>query len=340
MKTNNYILLLCSVMLTISSFAQDLAPTDYEQRLSYTEFETDYYLVPKDELDHLSKIDKVKLKELKSELQYDKYINSRNEQTTIISLLSTEGIYQDWMQQPENIIIDKSGVSTYANGGELITNMPHSGTYNKLTEEVYDFNPLFVNLSIPNQNQLDQIGSLPEATVTILFDGSIEILTPMRKIIYNEEYLYMIEFQYDENNLETWSKYTYYLRLPSGEVVYDRIRESNSEEFLNGITVKKIKTRVFSNYTLSYGRQKSASSTDINIIISNNQSEITLEYDKFGQNNSASVYIYSTRGNLVKRIKTDNSGRVSLHVGELNSGIYIVRVEVSGQSLSQKFIKL
>ena len=160
-------------MVFISN-AQDLAPLEFEQKLSYTEFEIDYYLINQDELNRISLADKVKLKELKSEKEYDAFINGNNDRTTIITHISSEGTYEEWMEEPEVVLIDKDGVGLHSYDGKMIKRIEHSPHYLDMAKNLgSDLLPIFTIPTRDEKLQMQEAGfdvvELDNNTISIRF---------------------------------------------------------------------------------------------------------------------------------------------------------------------------
>lgn len=340
MKYKIYILTLCSIMLSISSFAQDLAPIDYEQRLSYTEFETEYYLVDQKDLDNISLPDKVKLKELKYEREYDKFINEDAERTTIIKHISSEGVYEDWMEEPEIVFIDKDAVSLYSFKGVEINRIEHTPTYLKLAES--NGNDLLPIYNVPNREQLEKMQKAGMQIVE-LGNNFTQITYKSKQITFNEDLLFVDVSDLNENGDVMHSIKTTYMQLPDGELVIERTRESTVAELENNISAKHVFLRLYSNYRYEDVYHKTEESVEAQILkVSSNsdQSKMFISYTPFSESNVSRVDIYNISGRLVKSKKIDNSGANELSIQDLDPGVYIINLQSSGKSLSEKFIKL
>ena len=340
MNYKNYILTLCSVLLTIVTYSQDLAPLDYEQRLSYTEFETDYYLVDNKDIDQLSMIDKVKLKEIKYEREYDKFINDNAERTTIIKHISTEGIYKDWMTEVEVVLIDKDGISEYTNEGRLVNHIEHTKKYLELNKGLgKNLLPVF---TIPSQEELNVLEK-NGFEIMDFQNGFIQISFQNGQLTYNEELQFVEQIKKDDDGNVIHSLQSTYMKLPNGELVYERIRESYVEDFQNGIKAEHVFLRLYSNYRVesTYARKPIYGDSQVLKLKSNSDhSKITLEYEVFSTNSNVEIIIYNLNGSVVKRIHTDNSGLNEIDINDLDSGVYIIRLNTSGKTLNEKFIKL
>jgi len=340
MKTNKHILTLCLVLLTIVTYSQDLAPLDYEQRLSYTEFETEYYLVDQKDLDNISLPDKVKLKELKYEREYDKFINDNAERTTIIKHISTEGVYEDWMEEPEIVFIDKDAVSLYSFKGVEINRIEHTPTYLKLAES--NGHDLLRIYNVPNREQMEKMQKAGMQIVE-LGNNFTQITFKSKQITYNEDLLYMEVSDLNEAGNVMHSIKSTYMQLPDGDLVIERTRESTVVELENNISAEHVFLRLYSNYRYEdvyYKTEESVEAQILKVSSNSDQSKMFISYTPFSESSVSRVDIYNISGRLVRSISVDNSGANELSIQDLDPGVYIINLQSSGKSLSEKFIKL
>jgi len=340
MKTNNYILTLCFALLTITTYSQQLEPVDYEQRLSYTEFETEYYLIDQKDIDNISLPDKVKLKELKYEREYLKFINEDAERTTIIKHISSEGVYEDWMEEPEIVYIDKDAVSIYSFKGKKINRIEHTPTYLKLAKNIgSDLLPIY---NVPTREQLTEMENAG-MQVEELASNFTQITFNSRQVTYNEDLLYVDVSDLNENGDVMHSVKTTYMQLPDGELVIERTRESSIVSLDNGVNAEHVFLRLFSNYRyedIYYKSKNSVEKQILKVIANSDQSKISLNYTPFSESNVSKVTIYNINGRIVQSKNVDNSGSNEVSIQNLTPGVYIISIQSSGKSLNEKFIKL
>lgn len=320
--------------------AQQLEPLDYERKLSYTEFETDYYLINQEDLDRVSLVDKVKLKEIKFEREYEKYINENDERTTIIKHISSENIYEDWMEEPEVIFIDKNAVALYTHDGEMVNRIEHAPEYLKLADNLgSDLLPSFIVPSRDDLIAMESMGFIVEE----LEGDYIKITISDHQLIYNEELLYLEQISLDPNGDVNHSLQVHFMQLPNGDLVHERVRESQIIDFENNVKAEHVFLKLFSNYRIENTYSKSQSlntSLSLNVRTDVNQSKAILEYTPFSKESSSEISIYNISGRRVKMVHSDNSGNNEISINDLPPGIYILRIQVSGKVLSEKFVKL
>lgn len=77
---------------------------DYLSKHSYTEKTKTFYLV--EDISNITELDKLKLIPKSETNRIDKYLNEHNEIVTVIQLLDSENIYEDWMTKPHKIVVD------------------------------------------------------------------------------------------------------------------------------------------------------------------------------------------------------------------------------------------
>lgn len=344
MKTINTLISLLTIGLQIivtSAFSQQMQVPDYEQRLSYTEFETDYYIIDKMDLDNISLEDKVKLKELKSEREYEKYLNKDEEFTTVIKHIATENIYEEWMEEPEVILIDKDGVSLFSFDGKRINRIEHAPEFLELAKNTGT--NLLPNFNFPRDEDLRMMGDVG-MQIEELEDNFIKITFKSKQIIYNEELLYIEKNDLNENGDVMHSMKTEYMQMPSGEFVFSRIRESTIEDFDNNIKAEHVFLRLFSNYLYEDSRWEDAipvrEVAELTLTTNVGQTTAILNYEPFSESKISTITIFSTSGRVVKAYQAENSGRNEIDINGLAPGVYIFRVESSGRSIGEKFIKL
>lgn len=340
-KIKTLILLTLGFMVyTTTLFSQDLVVDDYERKLSYTEFESDYYVLDQSDLPDVALSDKVKLKELQYERSYEKYMDANNERTTIIKHISTEDVYEDWMDEPEIILIDKDGVALYSNEGKQLNRIEHTPTYLDLAK--YASDDLLPTFVVPNS---DQIRKMIEHGIQVveLEDNFIQITNQSVQMIFNEDLLYIEQNELNEEGKVMHSLKTSFMELPSGEIVFERIRESTVVMLKNNIEAEHVSLRLFSDYRYDnrFGEKPSLKKKEeVEITSNQDQSLAIIKYKPFGTSKSSEIYIYSTNGRLIKAFHVQNSGNAELDINDLAPGVYIIQIQSSGKRMAEKFIKL
>lgn len=328
------------ILLSSIALAQIPEPTDFEQKLSYTEFETDYYLVNEKDIENLSMLDKVKMKELKSEKEFTKYINSNDERTTIVKHVSSENTYRDWMDKPEILLIDKNGVSQLTYSGEIVSFIEHTPKYLEMSKNLGgDILPVF---TIPTREQ-KLIMKDNGLEIIDLDEGFTLIKSQNGEMIYNEELLYLEENQLNEDGEIIRSRKVNFMQLPDGELVYQRIRESQSIELENEIIAEHVFLRLFSNYRYEniYSKNEDVKNDHkIALSLNSDQSSAIVNYEPFTQSETLNFTLYSMSGRIIQSFKSDNNGRNTMDTSDLPPGIYILLLESNGKTISEKFIKL
>lgn len=318
---------------------QGIEIPDYEQRLSYTEFETEYYVIDQKDLDNIALSDKVKLKEMKYEREFDQLMNNNEERTTIISQVASSGVYEDWMEKPEIILIDKDGVSLYSFEGKRVNKIDHAPTYLELAEKSStDLLPTFV---IPSREQLLKMQNAG-MEIEQLENDFIQITFKSKQVIYNPDLLYLERNDLNENGEVMHSIKTEFMQLPSGELVFERVRESTVESLKNNIRAEHVFVRLFSDYKLEDRSKKISVNNEKNLsVISNiDQSKAILKYTPFSNGNSSLVTIYNTTGRVVKTIQVENSGINEVDINDLSKGVYIIHIQSGGKTVAEKFVKM
>jgi hypothetical protein len=340
MKTYHNFLTFCLILIGTVVFSQEFEPQDYAQKLSYTEFETDYYLIDQKDLERVSQIDKVKLKEIKWERDFEKYINEEEERTTIIKHISNEGSLEDWMEEPQVVLIDKDGISHYSHRGEKLNRINHAPKYLELAKNTgSDLLPIY---PFPGK---DQIEKMKKAGLNVeeLNNNFIEISFPYQDILYNENQLFVEISDKNEKGEIMHSTQRSYIQLANGEFVLERIRESRIEMFENDVKAEHVFLRIFTNYRYenSYA-QFSGQEIDQSMKISLNAdgSKAKVEYQPFSTKNRSELMIFNVSGHVLKSLHSDHSGTVQIDLSDLSPGVYIMRIQSDGRTLSEKFVKL
>ncbi len=340
MKAYHNFLTLCLMLLSTIVFSQQIEPQDYERKLTYTEFETDYYLIDQNDLDRVSIMDKVKLKELKYEKEYEKFINENDERTTIIRHISSEGTYEDWMNEPEIVVIDKEGVSLYSNKGARINQIDHAPKYLELAKNIgSDLLPVIAFPSREDINNMKKRGMRVEE----LGNNFIQVSFNYQQIIFNEDLLSIEINDLNENGEIMHRLNRVFMQLPGGEIVCERIRESTIEILSNDVRAEHVFLRYFSNYRIenTYSKfPKASANQSLKVVLNSNQSSAKIEYEPFSKLNSTNITIYSIGGRAIKTIYTDHSGKTQMDITDLAPGVYIMRIQSSGKTLSEKFVKM
>jgi hypothetical protein len=329
-------LLLCVV--TVSS--QGLQVPDYEEKLTYTEFETDYYVLDQKDLDKVSLADKVKFKEIKYEREYEKYLNDLNHRTTIIRHISSENIYEDWMIEPEIVLIDKDGVALLSSDGRELNRIEHTPVYLKMLPE--HENGLFPRYEVPNAQQLRQMKEAGFEVVD-LGDGFIQITNQSVQNIFNEEKLYIERNKLNQDGEVMYSLKTEFMRLPDGALVIQKIRESKVVTLNNNIRAEHVYLRLYSNYEFEDKNVIVSSETskeELNIHLNSDHSQVVLDYEPLSKNVTSYYTIYSTNGRLMKAYSIENSGINQIDISDLIPGVYIIRVQNGDKTIAKKFIKM
>jgi len=341
MKTKHYLSTLCLTFITFSLFGQLTEVTDYEKKLSYTEFETAFYSVDEDDLDNISLMDMVKMKELMYEREFEKTINAKGERTTIIKQISSKNVYEDWMDKPEVLVIDKDAVTLYTFRGVEVKRIPHAPKYLKLAEE--SPNDLLPQFSIPTREDLAKMEEMG-MQVEIMNNGLIKITYRGSQMIYNEKFLYNETNKLNEKGEVMHSIKINYMELPGGEMVIKRKREITVVELDNNIKATHVIDRFYSDYiyedvTIIASADKNGGQIlDIKTIANNSQ--IIVGYKIFTDNNSVHVTIYNISGKIVRKESVENSGQNQISIENLTPGIYIININSDGKTLNGKFIKL
>jgi len=334
-------LLTIGLMVSISPYyGQGIEIADYEQKLSYTEFESDYYMMDQKVLPDIALSDKVKLKELKYEREFEQYINAENERTTIIKHISTENVYEDWMDEPETILIDKKGVALYSKEGKKLNRIEHTPTYLELAKNAsLDLLPTF---NVPSQEQLQRMSEMGIQVVE-LEDNFIQVTNQSIQMIFNEELLYLEKNELNEAGEVMHSMKTSFMEMPSGELVIERIRESSIVMLKNNIKAEHVSLRLFSNYRYDNRYQDEnqlKKQQELTIGINQSQSLAVVEYQPFGAEKTSTISIYSTNGRLINAFQIENNGVARLQINDLSPGVYIIQIQSSGKKITEKFVKL
>jgi hypothetical protein len=340
MKTKYYLSTLCLAFITFSLFGQLTEVTDYEKKLSYTEFETVYYSVAKDDLDNISLPDMVKMKELMYEREFEKTINAKGEHKTIIKHLSTKNVYEEWMDEPEVIVIDKDAGTLYTFRGDQVKRIPHAPKYLKLAQKVP--NDLLPQFTMPTKEDLD---AMIEAGIKVEYmnNGSTKITFGGSQSIYNEKLLYNETNDLNEKGELVHSIRIHYMELPGGELVIKRKRETTVVELDNNIKAEHVFDRLYSDYVYEDITNDAADEIGVQILdiksITNN-SQIIVGYNIFTNSNNVHIIIYSISGKIVRKETLENSGHNQISIQNLTPGIYIINIQSEGKTLNGKFIKL
>ena len=327
------------LLVTIMN-GQGIEIPDYEQRLSYTEFETEYYVIDQKDLNNVALSDKVKLKEMKYEREFDQLMNNNEERTTIISQVATEGVYEDWMEKPEVILIDKDGVSLYSFEGKRVNRIEHTPTYLELAEKAStDLLPTFI---IPTREQLLKMENAG-MEIMELENGFIQITFKSKQVIYNPDLLYLEKNDLNENGEVMHSIKTEFMQLPGGEIVFERVRESTVEDLKNNIKSEHVFVRLFSDYKLEDRSKKKNSAINekhLSVISNVDQTKALLKYTPFSNGSSSTVTFYNTTGRVVKTIQVENSGLNEVDINDLSKGVYIIHIQSAGKTVAEKFVKM
>ena len=340
MKTHHALLISCILLITSIAYSQQIEVQDYERKLTYTEFETDYYLIDQKDLDRISLIDKVKLKEVKSEKEYEKYINENDEHNTIIRHISSSGTYENWMEEPELVLIDKDAVSLYNFKGEIINKIAHAPKYLELAKDLRS--DLLPVISFPNKEDLNEMARRG-VEIEDLGNSFIQFSYNNHSVIFNEDQLYVELQDLNENGEVIHSIQRNYMQLPNGKIAIERIRESTKVTLQNEIEAEHVFLRIFSSYryeNVFSQADKKVSATSLNIILNSNQTSAKIKYTPFSKQNYSDMNIYNVSGRLMKSFKSDHSGSTELDISDLSPGVYILRLQSSEKTLSEKFIKL
>jgi len=321
-------------------FSQDFEIPDYEEKLSYTEFETDYYILDQKDIDNVSLPDKVKFKELKYEREYEKYLDVNNERTTLIKHISTENVYEDWMSEPEMVLIDKYGVALLTKEGKELNRIEHAPEYLKMVPE--QENGLLPNYAIPGPKELQQMKAAGYK-IEYLAEGFIKITNQSVQIVFNDDLKYIERNQLSKDGEVMYSLKTEFMQLPNGELVFERIRESNTVFLDNNIRAEHVFLRLFSDY--SYENTSRIETIEdknnwMSIQTNNGQTTAIVKYKPFENDKTAVITIYTTNGRIIKSYAVENSGENQLNISELTQGIYIMRIQSEGKSIAEKFIKM
>jgi hypothetical protein len=322
------------------TYSQGLEIADYEQKLSYTEFETDYYILDQKDLANVSLPDKVKFKEIKYEREYEKYLNEYDERTTIIKHISSANIYEDWMVEPEVVLIDKDGVALLNFDGKELNRIEHTPVYLKMVPE--QENGLFPRYAVPDAQHLHK---MKEAgfDVVDLGNGFIQITNQSIQNIFNEEKLYVERNMLNEEGEVMYSLKTEFMQLPNGAYVFQKIRESKIEILDNNVRAEHVFLRLFSDYEfedrspLAPVQMQNESMT---IRFNSDQSLAILEYTPFSKKASSAFSIFTTTGRLVKSYSIENSGQNQINISDLSPGVYIIRIQNDDKTIAEKFIKM
>ena len=337
---NLSLLTLGLMVYSASLYSQGIELTDYEQKLSYTEFETDYYLIDQKDIADVSLRDKVKFKEIKFEREYEKYLDANDERTTIIKHITSENIYEDWMIEPEVVRIDKNGVALLTFDGKELNRIEHTPIYLKMVPEVE--NGLFPRFEVPGPNHLMQ---MKEAGFDVLDlgDGFIQITNQSVQNIFNEDKLYIERNKLNEDGEVMYSLKTEFMQLPSGAYVLQKVRESKIETLDNNVRAEHVFLRLYSDYQFE-DRNAIApvqmQNESFTIHLTNDQSLAILDYTPFSKNPVSSITIYSTTGRLVKAYSIENSGKNQINISDLSPGVYIIRIQNGNKTIAEKFIKM
>lgn len=328
------------LLIATISIGQGIEIPEYEQRLQYTEFETEYYVLNEKDLDNVALSDKVKLKELKYEREFDQLMNQEEERTTIITQVNSEGVFEDWMEEPERILIDKDGVSLYSFKGKRINRIEHAPAYLELAKnESKDLLPTFI---IPSREQLMKMENAGMEIVE-LENNFIQITFKSKQVIYNPDLLYMEKNDLNENGDVMHSIKTEFMQLPSGELVFERVRESTVESLKNNIRAEHVFVRLFSDYKLedrSIKKKSVQNDKHLSIISNVDQSKALLKYTPFSDGSSSTLTIYNTTGRVVKSIQIENSGINEVDINDLSKGVYIIHIQSGGKTVAEKFVKM
>jgi len=340
MKTKNFISTLCLMFITITAFGQLIEPNDYVKKLSYTEFETEFYSVDKSDLDNISLPDMAKMKERIYEREYDQFINKDQERTTIIKHISSQNIYEDWMEKPEILVVDKDAVSSYNFRGKPVNRIEHSPKYLKQADNIgTDLSPFFKEPTTEQLGELEKMG----ANIEHMRSGFTKITFKGIQKIYNVQLLYNETKNLNEKGEVMHSIKINYMELPGGELVIERRRESTVVELDNNIKAKHINNRLYSNYSYQDATYTDNQFEDHQVLgiesISNN-SFINIRYNIFSDNNNMHVIIYNISGRIVRTETAENSGLNQISIQDLTPGIYIINIKSDGKTLNGKFIKL
>jgi hypothetical protein len=177
-----------------------------------------------------------------------------------------------------------------------------------------------------------------------LEDNFTKITFKSKQVIYNEELHYIEKNDLNEIGEIMHSMKTEYMQMLSGDFVISRVRESTVVELENEIRAEHVFLRLFSNYRYEHGDFEDAiplrEAAQLTVTTNMGQTNAIIEYEPFGESRASTITIYNTSGRVVKAMQVENNGRNTINVNDLAPGVYIFRIESSGKSVSEKFIKM
>lgn len=302
-----------------------------------------------EDISNITELDKLKLIPKSETNRIDKYLNEDNEIVTVIQLLDSENIYEDWMTKPHKIVIDAEGATTFSESGAILSASPHSEDYP--TTQYAVEKSLFVTLptaiSEEQKSNIENQGFIVYTNV----NGTTSITKDGIEIHYNPNAKSMEKIISIDGALVYSEKRTY-KTLTSGEQVLERVTSKDYVTFNNGACAEKVTVKINTEHEVAIKAEQKSSA---DFVAQNNQYK-PLSFQVFpvpvgdlltisaksevAARSWFSIAIFDTNGRKVFMEHEQNPFPYNISTGQLPKGTYIIKIKGKKTSWTERFIKL
>lgn len=325
------------------------AQTQLKYRIQYRRDERIYFAVT-DTSKHFTGPEMVKLR---NQVFIDSIIRdvAKTNDITTTKYHIKNSMFENWNTQPSKSVIDKTKISLYDSGNNLLISTPHSAAYfknykdlkSRLTAEKDDIIPTFPFI---NASGIDSMISLGYSYTDLGSDGadfkkdSVEININNYKLTTS----YRVK-RADGSEMGSWQ--AGFIKNPDGQIVPSyRISKTWDNRF-EDFCVQQISVIDYENYKITYFTKKRESGDDalevgnFEMIIHpnpvNDELKLFLTKDVF---ESAELQIMDMRGNiLMSQNFSEFEQELTIPVADLSAGIYFVRIIGDNEEIYKPFYK-